>query len=126
MKKRFSAKAHISVRYMILAIAFGVLCLAFVGVLAYFQIRGSTLPPKEEGYTRTYTVPGLRGEIYDCNGKLLAGNSTSYDLIFEYGAMSDTRREVNLALLTVMEATLKTGNGDKLCKSCRCFATSNR
>ena len=117
MRKRSVANAHIPARYMTLAIVFGVLCLAFVVMLAFFQIKGSTLPPKEEGYTRTYTVPGLRGEIYDCNGKLLAGNSQSYDLIFEYGAMSDTRREVNLSLLAVMEATLKTGNGDKLAKS---------
>jgi len=117
MRKRSSGKAHIPARYMTLAIVFGGLCLAFVIVLAIFQIRGSTLPPEEEGTVRTYTVPGLRGQIYDRDGNLLVGNSQSYDLIYEYGAMPDTRREVNLSLLAAMQAALDTGNGDKLTKS---------
>ena len=107
-------KCHIGARYLVLGLVFLVICMAYVTVLLVYQLRGTELPPREGGYTRTYTVPGVRGEIYDCNGVLLVGNSTSYDLIYEYGAMPDTRREINLALLQTMEAVLSTGNGDRL------------
>ena len=107
-------KRHIGARYLALGLIFLTICIAYVAVLLVYQLRGTTLPPREEGYIRTYTVPGVRGEIYDCNGVLLVGNSTSYDLIYEYGAMPDTRREINNALLQTMEAVLSTGNGDRL------------
>ena len=107
-------KRHIGARYLALGLIFLAICIAYVAVLLVYQLRGTTLPPREEGYIRTYTVPGVRGEIYDCNGVLLVGNSTSYDLIYEYGAMPDTRREINNALLQTMEAVLSTGNGDRL------------
>ncbi len=108
--------AHISARYLTLGLAFGGMCLAFVIALGVTQLRGPQLFGKdqEEGYVRTYTVPGGRGELYDCEGRLLVGNSTSYDLIYEYGAMPDTRREVNQSLLATYDAILRTGNGDKL------------
>ncbi len=104
---------HIGKRTILLASIFAVICLAYVIVLGVFQARGSNLV-REEGYTRSYTVPGVRGEIYDKNGVLLVGNSTSYDLIYEYGAMPDTRKEVNEALLTTLELLESTGNGDRL------------
>ena len=97
-------------RYVIIAAAFGVICLVFVTILAVIQMRGTSLPPREEGYTRTYTVPGLRGEIYDRNGVKLVGNSDKYDLVYEYGAMPDTRSEVNKSLIAVMKAIRDTGN----------------
>lgn len=109
-------KHHIGARYLALGLIFLVICMAYVAVLLVYQLRGTSLPPREEGYTRTYTVPGVRGEIYDCNGVLLVGNSESYDLIYEYGAMPDSRREINEALLQTMEAVLSTGNGDRLSK----------
>ena len=109
-------KRHIGARYLTLGLTFLVICSAYVVVLLVYQLRGSSLPPREEGYTRTYTVPGVRGEIYDCNGVLLVGNSESYDLIYEYGAMPDTRREINEALLQVLGALWSTGNGDRMAK----------
>lgn len=114
MPRESSRTRHPAARYLALAIFFSVLCVAFLIVLAVTQIRGSTLPPEEKGTTRSYTVPGVRGEIFDVNGKLLVGNSTSYDLIYEYGAMPDTRREINLSLLAVEDAVMRTGNGDKM------------
>ena len=107
-------RTHIFARYLSIGIVFLVLCVAFVVMLAIYQIRGSNLPAIEKGTVRTYTVPGLRGEIYDCNGRKIVGNSTSYDLIYEYGAMPDTRKEVNESLLAVYDAVLRTGNGDRL------------
>ncbi len=109
-------KSNLPRRYFAIGMIFAVICFAYVVILAIYQIRGSTLPPEEDGVKRTYTVPGVRGEIYDRNGRLLVGNSTSYDLIYEYGAMPDTRQEVNSSLLAVLDALVKTGNGDKLAK----------
>ncbi len=97
-------------RYVAIAVAFGVICLVFVAVLAAIQIRGTSLPPRVEGYTRTYTVPGIRGEIYDRNGVKLVANSDKYDLVYEYGAMPDTRSEVNASLTAIMKAIRDTGN----------------
>jgi len=114
MKKRSVKRRHTSARFLLVAILFSSICLAFLIAVGVYQIRGSLLPPKEEGTTRTYTVPGLRGEIYDRNGKLIVGNATSYDLIYEYGAMPDTRREINDSLLATLSALSDTGNGDKL------------
>lgn len=97
-------------RYIFVAVIFCVVCLAFLITLGAVQWKGTDLPPAEKGYTRTYTVPGVRGEIYDRNGKKIVGNSDKYDLIYEYGAMPDTRTEVNRALLAVMKAIRDTGN----------------
>lgn len=116
MSERHIRRARMGARYLSLAIAFLVICLVYVAVLLVHQLRGSSLPPREDGYVRTYTVPGIRGNIYDCNGVLLVGSSQSYDLIYEYGAMPDTRREVNDSLLKVLDAILSTGNGDRLAK----------
>lgn len=114
MKKRIEKRRHTSARFLFVAIFFSVICLAFLIVMGVYQIRGSLLPPKEEGTIKTYTVPGLRGEIYDRNGKRIVGNATRYDLIYEYGAMPETRREINDSLLATLEALSDTGNGDKL------------
>lgn len=114
MKKRARKQRHTSARFLLVAIVFSAICLAFLIAVGVYQLRGSLLPPKEEGTTRTYTVPGLRGEIYDRNGKLIVGNATSYDLIYEYGAMPETRREINDSLLATLSALSDTGNGDRL------------
>ena len=114
MKRPPSGNTRSAARYLTLGLTFAAICLAFVIVLAVVQIRGSRQPAEDGAVVRTYTVPGVRGEIYDCNGKLIVGNSQRYDLVYEYGAMPDTRREVNLSLLAVLEATLRTGNGDRL------------
>ena len=97
-------------RFITVSVIFSVICIVFVSILAAIQLRGTSLPPREEGYTRTYTVPGQRGEIYDRNGVKLVANSDKYDLIYEYGAMPDTRAEVNRSLLDVMKAIRDTGN----------------
>ena len=97
-------------RYIAIAVTFSVICLVFITVLTVIQLRGTSLPPREEVYTRTYTVPGIRGEIYDRNGVKLVANSDKYDLVYEYGAMPDTRSEVNASLVAIMNAIRDTGN----------------
>lgn len=109
---------NIGLRYGAVAAVFAVVCLIFTIVLATVQIKGpQTEYVPSNGNTKTVTVSGLRGEIYDRNGKLLVGNSTSYDLLYEYGAMPNTYKEINAELLYILDAVELTGNGDKLARS---------
>ena len=113
--KNFKPKGELKHRFIIPAVIFTVICAVFVVVLAVIQIKGyGKSDPKSDLTVRTVTVAGVRGEIYDRNGKLLVGNATTHDLIFEYGAMPDTRREINASLLSILEGLRRTGNGDKL------------
>lgn len=91
--------------------------LFYTVMLAKIQIEGPETEPanKEIAYTRTVSVSGLRGEIYDRNGVLLVGNSTSYDLVFEYGSIPDTSVELNYSILLSLDAVRATSNEDKLC-----------
>ncbi len=110
-----SKKTNTVKRYVSVVIGFAVICIAFIITLAVFQAKG----PSEEyvpdnDSTRTVSVSGLRGEIYDRNGKLLVGNSTTYNLVYEYGAMPSRASDINAELLTILSALRKTGNKDKL------------
>lgn len=92
-------------RYAIIAIVFAVICVAFIIVLSSVLIKGpQTEYDPDAKNTRVVTVTGLRGEIYDRNGKLLVGNSTTYDLLYEYGAMPNTYAEINGELLYILDA----------------------
>lgn len=107
----------LSARFLLPAALFLLLCIVFLCVLGAIQLEGSRNPAvgDDGSVTRTVTVAGQRGQIYDCHGRLLVGNAKSYDLIFEYGAMAETRREVNEALLAIIDSLRQTGNEDKLC-----------
>ncbi len=111
-KRRTPRPSHIGARYITVGAFFLVVCLAFIVVLAVYQARGGT--PVEEGHIRTYTVPGVRGEIYDKNGTPIVKNSTGYDLVYEYGAMPDNRYEINEGLLVTLDALRRTGNEECL------------
>ncbi|MBO5415685.1 MAG: hypothetical protein J6A83_03560 [Clostridia bacterium] len=114
MKKNSGSVA----RYISVLSVFVVIMLVYVVVLAVIQINGAKRPVEDNpaAYTRTVTVSGLRGEIYDRNGVLLVGNSTSYDLLLEYGAIPDTTSELNLVILEIFEAIEATESEDKLCE----------
>ena len=101
-------------RFIAVAVIFCVACIAFLIVLGIRQAKGSSLPPKKAETVRYYTVPGARGEIYDRNGIKIVGNSENYDLVYEYGAMPDTREEINKSLLGIMDAVKRTGNEYRL------------
>lgn len=98
-------------RYLALGIVFLTLCFAFLIYLAVTQIRGEKFFfPRSDDIIKTETVYGERGRIYDRNGKLLVGNTTHRNLIFEYGSMADKRIDVNHALLDCLEALEITEN----------------
>ena len=100
-----SRQPNIVRRYAVVAITFAVICVAFIIVLSTVLIKGpQTEYDPDAKNTRVITVTGLRGEIYDCNGKLLVGNSTTYDLLYEYGAMPNTYAEINSELLYILDA----------------------
>ena len=106
---------NIKLRYTVIASVFATVCLVFTIVLAVVQIKGpQTEYDPDSANTKTVTVAGLRGEIYDCKGRLLVGNSTSYSLLYEYGAMPNTYKEINRELLDVLAAMELTSNADKL------------
>ena len=117
MRKR-KHSPNIPLRMGILGLAFIAVCLVYAIILLVVQIKGWKNPPvTDDENIKTVTVAGLRGEIFDRNGKLLVGNSTSYNLIYEYGAMPNTYREINAELLAISRAIKSTGNTEKLTKS---------
>ncbi len=113
MRKR---RPNITLRYTVLAAAFAIICFVYVIVLAAVLIKGpQTEYAGDDGtVTRTVTVSGLRGEIYDRKGRLLVGNSTEHNLLYEYGAMPDTYAEINKELLAILTAISETGNSHTL------------
>ncbi len=110
-------KPNITARYVGLCAAFAVICIAFLVALAVIQIKGPTTEYNPDGdNARRISVAGLRGEIYDRNGKIIVGNSTSYDLLYEYGAMPSDAKDVNAELLCVLKSLESTSESQKLVK----------
>ncbi len=95
----------------------------FLAVIVFYLIKLGDIQKKgdmtnqinPDQVVRTYSVAGLRGEIYDRNGVLLVGNETRYDVIFEYGAIPDTTHEFNRSILEALDAIEITGNAACLC-----------
>ena len=100
-------------RFLAIAITFFTICMAYLVVLAVIQINGGGARDIAASERRVL-VAGMRGEIFDRNGKLLVGNSTSYDLVYEYGAMPATYNEINRELLDLLEALDENGMSELL------------
>ncbi len=110
-------------RFFVIAGVFLVIFCAFIVCFAVNQARGTSGRYDTDGLiVRIETVAGERGRIYDRNGKLLVGNASHYDLIFEYGSMSDSRSEINASLLECLMALSKTENMHKRAKDYFPFA----
>ncbi len=97
-------------RHIGIVVVFLLICLFYVIKLADIQSEGVAGAKDDNGHvTRTYTVAGIRGEIYDVNGVLLVGNAVNYDIVFEYGAIPDTTPELNRSILDALNAIEYTG-----------------
>ena len=108
-------KPNTGIRFASLICFFTLLCAAFVVALAVVKIKGpQTDYSPDSDNVRVVTVSGVRGQIYDRNGTLLVGNSTSYDLIYEYGAMPSRADAINEELLGILRALELAGETDKL------------
>ena len=117
VKRNSSAARNKDYRFFALAGVFLISCIAFTVFFIRNQVRGPQGNYDDENLTvRIETVAGERGNIYDRNGKLLAGNASHYNLIFEYGSMPDTRKEINDSLAKCLLAIESSGNIDKLCE----------
>ena len=80
-----------------------VFCLSssiLIGRLFYLQIvKGEDyLQNYELSIRRTSTIQGTRGNIYDRNGKLIAGNKVSYSVTIEDNGTYNTTKERILSL----------------------------
>ena len=108
-------KPNLNIRSIVLPSIFAIICLVFVVVLAVFQIRGPETDYVPGGDNkRIVTVSGMRGEIYDRNGNKLVGNSSSHNVVYEYGAMPYTFTEINGELVTVLQKIRDTGMEENL------------
>ena len=56
---------------------------------------------------KTRTLPSTRGEIYDCNGELLAYNQLSYVVTFENSGSYESTHQMNLTLNSILYRTIK-------------------
>lgn len=102
-------------RFFVVAAVFLLICAAFT--VAFAVILGKGPSKIYETYdVRTQTVVGERGRIFDRNGKLLVGNSTSYSFVFEYGSMGYSSEEVNRALLECINSLEATDNSEARAK----------
>ena len=116
-QSRSDAPRSYQLRYIITTAVFLVTCITFLVVLAVYQIKGAGSYQKTDvAETKTFVVAGVRGEIYDRNGKKIVGNSTAYDMLYEYGSMPNTYNEINDSLLAALRALERTENTDKLCE----------
>ena len=111
LKGRKQKKNGFSARYIGITAVFLLVCLFYIIKILDIQADGNAGSLDTEGLvTRTYTVAGVRGEIYDRNGVLLVGNDISYDIIFEYGSIPETTAEFNREILATLEAMENTGS----------------
>ena len=67
------------------------------------------------------TLPSTRGEIYDCNGKVLAYNRLSYIVTFEDNGYYNSIHERNLTLNSILYRAIKIieSHGDEMYRSFR-------
>lgn len=108
-------KPNLNIRSFVPPLVFALICLVFTVVLAVFQIRGPQTDYVPGGENkRVVTISGVRGEIYDKNGVKLVANSTSHNVIYEYGAMPSTFAEINGELVTVLQKIKDAEMEDKL------------
>lgn len=92
-------------RYLILAVTFCAVCTVYLGRLFYVQIIGREETPDDGTQVRLVTIPAVRGEIFDRNGKALVSNRYTYDLILSSAALSAVSAgTANRIYLTLLEA----------------------
>lgn len=102
-------------RYIILCLAFALVCLIFTARLANLQFDGQKtedLRAESEFSTETQIIQALRGNICDRNGNVLVTTSYAYDIIFDYTYMPDDFVEFNKTILAVLNAMDATQNNE--------------
>ncbi|MBE6661845.1 MAG: hypothetical protein E7606_01035 [Ruminococcaceae bacterium] len=104
-------------RYLALLGFFACLCLIFVIRLASFQFFGDNEEMYREydvkNFTYTVTIPALRGDICDRDGKIITTTKQAYALAFDYWSMPVDKEEANRSILVSLEALRETDAEDK-------------
>ncbi len=95
-------------RYLALLGFFACLCVVFVIRLASFQFFGNNEEMYREydvkSFTYTVTIPALRGDICDRDGKIITTTKQAYALAFDYWSMPVDKEEANRSILVALEA----------------------
>ncbi len=110
-------KKKLYLRAVILLGFFACACLFFIIRLASFQFAGSNGEAHREydvkSFTYTVTIPALRGDICDRNGKIITTTKQAYALAFDYWSMPADQSEANRSILIAIESLGATGASDK-------------
>ncbi len=95
-------------RYISLVAVFAVVSLFYVFRLAGYQFFGERDDSHREydvkTFTYTVTIPALRGDICDRDGKIIATTKEAYSLAFDYWSMPASKEKGNETILTALEA----------------------
>lgn len=101
-------------RIVFVGLLFAAVCIVYF--IRMFNIV-TTADPEDKiitgNYTRYEAIEAVRGEIYDRNGNVLVYNVTSYDMVFDFGAMAGKQTERNMDILKAVYALRETGNEEK-------------
>ncbi len=94
-------------RLLALFTAFCVLCAVFAVRLFYLQIYDESIPASASAFHHSYKsgiLHATRGDICDCNGKVLAMERESYDLILNRTTLENGKaNETLLALIALLK-----------------------
>lgn len=106
-------------RIVFIGVLFTVISLFYITKLVNIQITGRDqyTSSTQKTYTRTVVLRAQRGEIFDRNGKPLVTNSSTYDLVFDYGSLSRYSSRSNPVILSAVSAMKETGNYEKRVES---------
>ena len=101
-------KKNLQRRYLVLLGFFACLCMVFVFRLASFQFFGNNEERYREydvkSFQYTVTIPALRGDICDRDGKIITTTKQAYALAFDYWSMPADKEEANRSILIALEA----------------------
>ena len=87
MARRGPVRDHVA-RYLLISVLFCLVCVFYLGRLFYIQISGRENSYDTDTTVKLVTVPAVRGEIYDRNGKKLVSNRYTYDLTISHSNFS--------------------------------------
>ncbi len=105
-------------RYLAFVGVFAVICLFYVFRLAGLQIFGERDAVRREYDVKTFTytvsIPAIRGDICDRDGKIIATTKKAYSLAFDYWSMPADKSKANQSILTALETVEVLGLWDLL------------
>lgn len=95
-------------RYLALLGVFVLVCFFYVIRLAGYQLFGENTDVRREydvkSFSYNITIPALRGDICDRDGKIIATTKKAYSLAFDYWSMPADKQAANRSILIALEA----------------------